>query len=144
MFISLITVRVRGRRKRINSSWERGVRFVLARKGGRRVRWGGGWSWLGRAGFESTIGGRRGGRSVIGVGRRGNRDSWVGYWRYLNSTPPPDGIGVVILGERRRECVSFAIASYLKALERRMGAPPPEQSCSQMYDYLSYTITYLP
>ncbi len=63
MCISLITVRVRGRRKRISSSWERGVRFVLVRKGGRRARWGEGWSWLGRVGFESMIEGER---AVVG------------------------------------------------------------------------------
>lgn len=65
--------------------------FVLARKGGRRSRWREGWSWLGRVGFESMIGGW-GGRSVIGVGRRENWDFWVGYWPYPKSTPPPDGI----------------------------------------------------
>lgn len=38
---------------------------------------------------------------------------------------------------------SFAIASYLIALERRMGHLP-RKARSQMYDYLSYIITYLP
>lgn len=51
------------------------MRFVLVRKGGRRGRWAGGWSWLGRDGFENPLG-QMGGRAVGGGDRRGNRDSW--------------------------------------------------------------------
>lgn len=51
-YISHIIAHARGRCKRINLSWERAVRFVLVRKGGRKGSWGGGWNWLGRAGFE--------------------------------------------------------------------------------------------
>ncbi len=39
---------------------------------------------------------------------------------------------------------SFAIASYLIALERRMGHLLPRKARSQMYGYPSYIITYLP
>ena len=80
--ISLIIAHARGRRKRINSSWERVVRFVLVRKGGRKGSWGGGWNWLGRAGFEIIFGEGGGGRQREEGKRRlrgeeGNRDSWT-------------------------------------------------------------------
>lgn len=44
------------------------MRFVLVRKGGRKGSWGGGWNWLGRAGFEIYLG-----KGAVGDrGKRGN------------------------------------------------------------------------
>lgn len=53
---------------------------MLVRKGGRRGSWRGGWSWLGRGGFEIIL--SRGEvvlreERMVERGKRGNRASWV-------------------------------------------------------------------
>lgn len=87
---------------------------------------------------------------MVGVCRKGNRDSWVGYWRYLISTPPY-GIEGCYFGRMLEDAddvggnaFSFAIAGYPLALERRMWHLLLHKPRPRMYDYTSYIITYLP
>lgn len=62
---------------------------MLVRKGGRRGSWRGGWSWLGRGGFEIIL--SRGEvvlreETMVERGKRGNRASWVElYWRRFST-----------------------------------------------------------